>query len=144
MIMKRIILAIALVVGSMGLLTGCTTGCATHQTVTAPVPGQTSQLDAQVYRGLRDIQAVLETYKGKVADGSFHPTPPMASAMDNLAKAYNDTHHLWETYHAATATEQAGIETTLKSSYGSMQAKYTAALSDGAPIPPVETIGVKP
>jgi len=143
MIMKRIILAIALVVGSMGLLTGCTTGCATHQTVTAPVPGQTSALDAQVYRGLRDIQAVLETYKGKVADGSFHPTPAMVTGMDSLAQAYNTTHRLWDAYHKATAATQADAD-ALKGSYDTMQSKYTTALSDGAPIPPVETIGVKP
>jgi len=142
--MKRIILALALVLGSMGLVTGCTTGCAARQTVTAPVPGQTSALDAQVYRGLRDIQAVLVTYKGKVADGSFHPTPAMVSGMADLAQAYNLTHHLWESYHAATAAAQADTGVALKSSYDTMQTKYTTALSDGAPIPPVETIGAKP
>jgi len=142
--MKRIILALALAVGMTGLVTGCTTGCATHQTVTAPVPGQTSTLDAQVYRGLRDIQAVLETYKGKVADGSFHPTPAMVTGMDSLTLAYNTTHHLWESYHTASAAAQADAATQLKSNYDTMQTKYTAALSAGAPIPPVDTIGAKP
>jgi len=142
--MKRIILALSLVVGSMGLLTGCTTGCATHQTVTAPVPGQTSDLDAQVYRGLRDIQAVLETYNGKVADGTFHPTPTMSDGMDQLKAAYNTTHRLWDTYHKASAAEQAATADALQSSSDTMHAKYTTALSDGAPIPPADTIGAKP
>lgn len=140
--MKRIILALSLVIGSMGL--AGSSGCTAHQTVTAPVPGQTSQLDAQVYRGLRDIQAVLETYKKKVADGSFHPTPAMVTGMDGLTQAYNNTHHLWESYHTASAAAQADTGSALKSSYDTMQSNYTTALSDGAPIPPVETIGVKP
>ncbi len=136
--MRGIILFVVLELGMANV-----TGCAGHQPVTAPIPGQTDTLDGQVYRGLRDIQAAIDTYKAKVADGSFHPSAGMAASMDNLAQAYNTTHRAWETYHASSAATQASTGKELRASYDGVQTKYAIALSAGAPIPPLTTLGAK-
>jgi uncharacterized phage infection (PIP) family protein YhgE len=139
--MRGIILVIVLELGLAGASVGVT-GCAAHQTVVAPIPGQVDTLDGQVYRGLRDIQAAIDTYKAKVKDGSFHPTAGMEAGMDQLNQAYNTTKAAWEIYHASDAPARVSSAPALRASYDGMQAKYKAALKVGAPIPPL-TQGAK-
>jgi hypothetical protein len=131
--MRGIILLVILELGMAGASVGVT-GCAAHQPVVAPIPGQVDTLDGQVYRGLRDIQAAIDTYKAKIKDGSFHPTAGMETAMQSLSQTYNTTKAAWEIYHASDAPARASTATGLRSSYNDMQTKYKAALRVGAPL----------
>jgi hypothetical protein len=137
-----LIIVLELGLGLFGISVGMT-GCATKQPVVAAIPGETNALDGQVYRGLRDVQAVIDTYKAKVADGSFHPSAAMTTGMADLTQAYNTTHSLWTIYHASASTAQSSTGQALQTNYDSVQAKYATALSTGAPIPPLATIGAK-
>jgi hypothetical protein len=132
--MRGIVLFVILELGMAGASVGVT-GCAAHQSVVAPIPGQVDTLDGQVYRGLRDIQAAIDTYKAKVKDGSFHPTAGMETTMQSLSQAYNTTKAAWEIYHASDAPARASSATELRADYNGMRTKYKAALDVGAPLP---------
>jgi hypothetical protein len=131
--MRGFILFVVLELSLAGASVGVT-GCAAHQPVVAPIPGQVDTLDGQVYRSLRDIQAAIDTYKAKVKDGSFHPTTTTEAAMAKLSQAYNATKASWEVYHASDAPARASAGPELRASYNGMQAKYKAALAVGAPL----------
>jgi hypothetical protein len=134
--MKVIKVILSCMLLELGILGGSFSveGCAAHQPVAAAIPGQTSTLDGQTYRALLDIQAVIDTYKGRVAAGTFTATAVIAQSMTDLETAYNVTHNLWLSYHEATAATQQTTAAALQSAYDNMQTKYSAALSSGAPI----------
>jgi hypothetical protein len=129
--MKAFIVICAISIGALGI-----NGCAAHQPVVAAViPNQTSALDGDVYRGLRDVEAALDTYKTEVANGSFVPTAAMTTAMANVTTLYNDTYALWVAYHAATAATQTTTGPALQAKYQSLQTSYQTAITSGAPLP---------
>jgi hypothetical protein len=129
--MKTLVLVMMLISSSaVGVI-----GCAAKQPIAIAVPGQTSTLDGEVYRGLCDVQAVIDTYKTAVANGSFVATPAMATQMTTLIALYNDTHTAWLVYHSATASVQASTAAALQTQYSNLQTQYQAALTNGAPVP---------
>jgi hypothetical protein len=131
--MKAFLLGVSL---GLAVITAPPTGCSLQKPVTAPIPNQTSTLDGQVFRVLMDVQAVIDTYKARVANGTLHPVPTLIPKMSALIQGYDDARSTWMIYHEATVSGTNPPTAEMQAKFDQLNQEYAAALSSGAPLPP--------